>query len=190
MTICYWIDSLQTASWKEHLRSINLKKLELNICVLEEDVWRPSYHHPAIRHHHGEWNYYCCFLGQLNDCRGVDPWRHDCFLLLQMAEAKNGIGHVRHAITPKMGVRILQRKGSLSNMSFINREYLWTDWTDKTYKSSRDGMDSFGWKRTVLWKMREFCQKRKGVTSQHLPKLLIKTRIKFLPFLCKKQEHL
>lgn len=87
------------------------------MCVLEEDAWRPFYHHPAIRHHHG----------QLNDCRGVDPWRHDCFLLLQMAEAKNGIGHVRHAITPKMGVRILQRKGSLSNMSFINREYLWTD---------------------------------------------------------------
>jgi len=39
-----------------------------------------------------------------------------------MAEAiKNGTGHVLHAITPKMGVRILQRKGSLSNMSFINR---------------------------------------------------------------------
>jgi len=38
-----------------------------------------------------------------------------------MAEAKNGTGHVLHAINPKMGVRILQRKGSLSNMSFINR---------------------------------------------------------------------
>lgn len=83
----------------------------------------------CLRRMYGDLSIIILQLGiiMLHDCRGVDPWRHDCFLLIQMAEAKNGIGHVRHAITPKMGVRILQRKGSLSNMSFINREYLWTD---------------------------------------------------------------
>uniref|UniRef100_A0A6N2LL79 Uncharacterized protein n=1 Tax=Salix viminalis TaxID=40686 RepID=A0A6N2LL79_SALVM len=74
------------------LRSINFKKLEQNIFVLEEDVCKSPYHHPAIRHYHAH---------------------NEPFAVMEDGRGKEWNWTRSHCNYSKNGVKILQRNGSL-----------------------------------------------------------------------------